>query len=160
MVGGVAANFNPETPMHLSSSLPNPLARLTGLLAAFENARSGAAAREKDLEKNLNKALVHADENNEEVLADHHDDLESLSLSRNGESLEPGSHDLDAMSLGRVDEAPAGRDSGLSDASLSRDIPPPQAVNCQTQAGVSAMAGTRRPSSVGVAARLCRALNW
>ena len=123
MVGGVAANFNLETPMHLSSSLPNPLARLTGLLAAFENARSGAAAREKDLGKNLNKALVHADENNEEVLADHHDDLESLSLSRNGESLEPGSHDLDAMSLGRVDEAPAGRDSGLSDASLSRDIP-------------------------------------
>ena len=58
-------NFNPETPMHLSSSLPNPLARLTGLLAAFENARSGTAAREKDLGKNLNKALVHADENNQ-----------------------------------------------------------------------------------------------
>ena len=109
--------------MHLSSSLPNPLARLTGLLAAFENARSGAAAREENLGKNLNKALVHADENNEEILVDHHDDLESLSLSRYGESLEPGSHDLDAMSLGRVDEAPAGRDSGLSDASLSRDIP-------------------------------------
>jgi len=111
--------------MHLSSSLPNPLARLTGLLAAFENARSGAATREneKNLGKNLNKALVHADENNEEVLADHHDDLESLSLSRYGESLEPGSHDLDAMSLGRVDEAPAGRGSGLSDASLSRDTP-------------------------------------
>ena len=108
--------------MHLSLSFPHPLARLTGLLVAREQARSDAA-REKDLGKNLNKALVHADENNEEVLADHHDDLESLSLSRYGESLEPGSHDLDAMSLDRVDEAPAGRDSGLSDASLSRDIP-------------------------------------
>ena len=97
--------------------------RLTGLLVALEEARSGAAAREKDLGKNLNKALVHADENNEEVLANHHDDLESLSLSRYGESLELGSHDLDAMSLSRVEEAPAGRDSGLSDASLSRDIP-------------------------------------
>ncbi len=109
--------------MHISTSLPNPLARLTGLLVALEQARSGAAAREKDLGKNLNKALVPADENNEEVLADHHDDLESLSLSRYGESLEPGSHDLDAMSLGRIEEAPTGRDAGLSDASLSRDIP-------------------------------------
>ena len=109
--------------MHLSSSLPNPLARLTGLLAALEQARSSVATREKDLSKNLNQALVHADGNNDEVLADHHDDLESLSLSRHGESLEPGSHNLDAMSLGRVEEAPAGRDKGLRDASLSRDIP-------------------------------------
>jgi hypothetical protein len=116
-------NFNPENSMHLSSSLPNPLARLTGLLAALEQARAGAAAREKDLRKDLNKAKDQADEPNNELLADHHDDLESLSLSRYGASLEPGSHDLDAMSLGRVDEAPTGRDSGLSDASLSRDIP-------------------------------------
>jgi hypothetical protein len=116
-------NFNPETPMHLSLSFPHPLARLTGLLVALEQARSGAAAREKDLGKNLNKTLGQADEINSELLADHHDDLESLSLSRYGESLEPGSHDLDAMSLGRVEEAPTGRDAGLSDASLSRDIP-------------------------------------
>src|SRR5208282_72368 len=52
-----------DSPMHLSSSLPNPLARLTGLLAALEQARSEAATREKELGKNLNKALVPADEN-------------------------------------------------------------------------------------------------
>ena len=116
-------NHNLENSMHLSSSLPNPLVRLTGLLAALEQARAGAAAREQDLRKDLNKAKAQADEPNNELLADHHDDLESLSLSRYGAALEPRSHDLDAMSLSRGDEAPAGRDSGLSDASLSRDMP-------------------------------------
>jgi len=101
--------------MNLSFPVPNPLARLTGLLDAVEQARAEAAARVKVPEQ--------VDQPPAEVTADRVGDLESLSLSRCGTSLEPKSHDLEAMSLGRVEAPPAGRDGGLRDASLGRKNP-------------------------------------
>jgi hypothetical protein len=105
--------------MNLSFSVPNPLARLTGLLVALEQARAEAAVQGKD----QGKVLDQVNKPTAEVTTDREGDLESLSLSRCGESLEPRSHDLEAMSLSRVEEAPAGRDGGLRDASLERKNP-------------------------------------
>jgi hypothetical protein len=107
--------------MHLSFTVPNPLARLTGLLEVLERARTSADSC--DCDKDQSKAVDQQDGPREEFPADHHDDLESLSLSRCGPSLEPASHDLAALSLSRVEETPTGRSDGLSDASLSRNIP-------------------------------------
>ena len=77
--------------MNLSFSVPNPLARLTGLLVAVEEARAEAAAQEKVRDP--------ADKPRAEVPPDRERDLESMSLGRFGDSLEPRSHDLEAMSL-------------------------------------------------------------
>jgi hypothetical protein len=105
--------------MNLSFSVPNRLARLTGLLEAVERARAEAAVQAKD----MGKVLDRADTPRAEDQPDRVDDLESLSLGRCGESLEPRSHDLEAMSLGRIEEATAGRDGGLRDSCLGRNQP-------------------------------------
>jgi hypothetical protein len=81
--------------MNLSFSVPNPLARLTGLLDALEQARAEAAAHAKE----RGNLLDRVDKPRAEVQTDREGDLESRSLSRCGESLEPRSHDLEAMSL-------------------------------------------------------------
>jgi hypothetical protein len=105
--------------MHLSYTFPNPLARLAGLLDLVERSRSAA----RTLDEVQNKTLVGQDDPKGEPLADHHDDLESLSLSRCGSSLDPASHDLDAMSLSRVEPTDPRHVEDLSNASLSRTIP-------------------------------------
>jgi hypothetical protein len=102
--------------MHLSYTFPNPLARLTGLLDVLERSRAGVTP----VEANPNKTVNEDDHRGDGPRADHHDDLESLSLSRCGASLEPSSHDLDALSLCRIEEHPTGAGDDLDDASLSR----------------------------------------
>jgi hypothetical protein len=102
--------------MHLSYTFPNPLARLTGLLDVLERSRAGVAPVHAD----SNKTVKQADDPGDGPRADHHDDLESLSLSREGASLEPSTHDLDALSLCRVEKHPTGPGVDLDDASLSR----------------------------------------
>jgi len=94
--------------MNLSFSLPNPLSRLTGLLDAVERNRSAVAAEQK-----VNgKTQEQADALPGAPPPDRNEDLDSLSLSRCGDSLEPGSHDLEAMSLSRVERDGRGRDDG------------------------------------------------
>jgi hypothetical protein len=102
--------------MHLSYTFPNPLARLTGLLDVLERSRAGGAP----VDPVPNQPLQHPEESGERPRADHHDDLESLSLSRQGASLEPSTHNLDALSLCRIEEHPTGAGDVLDDASLSR----------------------------------------
>jgi hypothetical protein len=102
--------------MHLSYTFPNPLARLTGLLDVLERSRAGVTPVDAD----PNKTLKQANDPGDSPRADHHDDLESLSLSRCGASLEPSGHDLDALSLCRIEEHPTGAGDDLDDASLSR----------------------------------------
>jgi hypothetical protein len=102
--------------MHLSYTFPNPLARLTGLLDMLERSRAAGAPVDADPDEPLKQPEQRGDD----PQADHHDDLESLSLSREGESLEPSTHNLDALSLCRIEEHPKGAGDGLEDASLSR----------------------------------------
>jgi hypothetical protein len=102
--------------MHLSYTFPNPLARLTGLLEVLERSRAGVAPANE----NPNKTVKPIEEPGDSPRADHHDDLESLSLSREGATLEPHTHDLDALSLCRIEEHPRGAGHDLDDASLSR----------------------------------------
>ncbi len=93
--------------MHLSFSVPNPLARLTGLLDAVERSRTAAAAEQEVIEKHVDPAEVLPGSDP----TDRNDDLDCLSLSRCEDSLDPGSHDLEAMSLSRVQRAGNGRDN-------------------------------------------------
>jgi hypothetical protein len=102
--------------MHLSYTFPNPLARLTGLLDVLERSRATGAP----VDANSNKTPNEADDHGDGPRVDHHDDLESLSLSREGASLERSTHDLDALSLCRIEEHPTGAGDDLDDASLSR----------------------------------------
>jgi hypothetical protein len=102
--------------MHLSYTFPNPLARLTGLIDVLERSRAAGAPVGPD----PNQPLEHPEEPGDRPRADHHDDLESLSLSREGASLEPSTHNLDALSLCRIEEHPKGAGEGLDDVSLSR----------------------------------------
>ena len=102
--------------MHLSYTFPNPLARLTGLLDVLERSRAASAP----VDENSNKTPKEDDDHGDGPQVDHHDDLESLSLSREGASLEPSTHNLDALSLCRIEEHPTGAGDDLDDASLSR----------------------------------------
>ena len=93
--------------MHLSFSVPNPLARLTGLLDAVERSRTATAAEPEAHDKHVDPAdmLPGSDP------TDRNDDLDCLSLSRCEDSLDPGSHDLEAMSLSRVQRPGNGHDN-------------------------------------------------
>jgi hypothetical protein len=97
----LAASVGTESrsfPMPFTFSLPNPLSRLTTLIEAVEHARSAAAA----------EAAAHPFANQADDEAARHaaeEQLDSLSLSRYGDALEPGSHDLEAMSLSRVERS-------------------------------------------------------
>jgi hypothetical protein len=102
--------------MHLSYTFPNPLARLTGLLDVLERSRAAGAPVDAD----PNKAVKGGSDPGSGPRADHHDDLESMSLSREGATLEPHTHDLDALSLCRIEAHRTGAGDDLDDASLSR----------------------------------------
>jgi hypothetical protein len=94
---------SPEIIMHFTFSLPNPLARLTGVLEAVERARAAAAAKEEA------GAQGDAEVPPAALPANRNEDLDSLSLSRCGDSLEASSHDLEAMSLSRCERADESR---------------------------------------------------
>src|SRR5512135_2281880 len=102
--------------MNLSFSLPNPLSRLTGLLEALERNRSAAAA----VQKVDGKTQEQADMLPGTPPTDRNEDLDSLSLSRCGDSLDPGSHDLKSMSLSRVERAGSSPGEGPGDANRKR----------------------------------------
>jgi hypothetical protein len=87
--------------MPFTFSLPNPLSRLTTLIEAVEHARSAAAAAVEAA--NLSRGNRAVDEAAARHAAE--DQLDCLSLSRHGDALEPGSHELEAMSLSRVERS-------------------------------------------------------
>jgi len=105
--------------MHISITVPNPLARLTQILVALEQGRGGADPLAVDWH--------HAPDQRGEPRADNrpdsHDDLESLSLSRGGLPLDR-CEALEFLSLSRVERTAPGHRDSLGDPSLTRSFPP------------------------------------
>ncbi|MDR3636335.1 MAG: hypothetical protein P4L84_21210 [Isosphaeraceae bacterium] len=100
--------------MHLYLTLPNPLARLTRILVAVEEARLGQT-----------RAIDHqgaATFPNESSATPHTGDpgdLELLSLTRPEPTFGEGRDALDFLSLTRDEDARNGSHDGLSDASMT-----------------------------------------
>jgi hypothetical protein len=106
--------------MHISLTLPHPLARLNRVLVALERARAGSPLETHD----ENGLLLGRDEPGAKTASEYSPDMEFLSLSRCEQTPARRSDDLDFLSLSRVDEtAPDCRDI-LSDMSLERPFPP------------------------------------
>jgi len=106
--------------MHISITVPNPLARLTQILVALEQGRGDVDPRAPD----PHNALDRRAESREETRVDSHDDLESLSLSRCGSPPEGRRDALDFLSLNRVEPTTPGRRDSLGELSLTRSFPP------------------------------------
>jgi len=106
--------------MHISLTLPHPLARLNRILVAFERARA-AGAPQTSAEQSLPDR---PEESQGEAPSEYRSDMEFLSLSRCEAAPARRSDDLDFMSLSKVEgTVPDHRDS-LSDLSLERNFPP------------------------------------
>src|SRR3954466_9559033 len=108
--------------MHISLSLPHPLARLGRILVALERARAGVDPRSHD-EYDL---LDRHGEPRGGTASEYRPDLEFFSLGRREPTQTPArrSDDLDFFSLGRVEGMDSDRHDGLGDLSLERGFPP------------------------------------
>jgi len=106
--------------MHISLSFPHPLARLSRILVALEQARAGVDPRSHD-EQDL---LDRHGEPRCGTASEYRSDLEFFSLSRCEATPARRSDDLDFLSLGRVDGTVSDRHDGLGDLSLERGFPP------------------------------------
>jgi len=110
--------------MHISLSLPHPLARLGRILAALERARAGVDPRCHD-EYDL---LDRHGEPRGGTASEYRPDLEFFSLSRREPTPTPTparrSDELDFFSLGKVEGMVSDRHDGLGDLSLERGFPP------------------------------------
>ena len=105
--------------MHISLSLPHPLARLNRILIALERARA-ASTRTQD-EHDL---LGRHDEPRGGPGSEYCSDMEFLSLSRCEPTPARRSDDLDFFSLSRVEGTVPDRPDSLSDLSLERSFHP------------------------------------
>jgi hypothetical protein len=106
--------------MHISITVPNPLARLTQILVALDQRRGGVDPQAPDPNKTLDRCVG----SREETRADSHDDLESLSLSRCASPPDGNRDALDFLSLSRVERTTPGHRDSLGDLSLTRSFPP------------------------------------
>jgi len=106
--------------MHISLTLPHPLARLNRILVAFERARTGRDPLASEEQSPVDRPAEAKVGNPSEYRSD----MEFLSLSRCEAAPARRSDDLDFLSLSKVEgTAPDHRDS-LSDLSLERNFPP------------------------------------
>jgi hypothetical protein len=105
--------------MHISLSLPNPIARLTRILVAVEQRRGGAPPACDEYE-----ALDSCAMTRRETSADFAEDLEGMSLSHFGPPPEPECDELDLLSLSSDESNLTGHHDGLDDLSLTRSFPP------------------------------------
>jgi hypothetical protein len=106
--------------MHITITLPHPLARLNRILVALERARAGADPHASEEEALLDRPAAPAGGTPSEYRCD----MEFLSLSRAEASPTRRSDDLDFLSLSKIEGTyPDHRDS-LSDLSLERNFPP------------------------------------
>ena len=107
--------------MHISITLPHPLARLNRILLALERARAGEDPHASEEQILLERPTAPSDDTPSEYRCD----MEFLSLSRAEASPTRRSDDLDFLSLSKIEGTfPDHRDS-LSDLSLERNFPPP-----------------------------------
>jgi len=106
--------------MHISLTLPHPLARLNRILVAFERARAGGDPHRSAEQSDLGQPAASPGG----APSDYRCDMEFLSLSRCEALPARRSDDLDFLSLSKVEgKVPDYRDS-LSDLSLERRFPP------------------------------------
>jgi hypothetical protein len=89
--------------------LPDLFGRLARVIAAVEEGRAAAPAPGEPV--------------GPANPGDPQHDMESLSLSRHGQSLEPRHDDLDSLALMRLERDAPGRSDSLVDSSLSRPAP-------------------------------------
>jgi len=101
--------------MHITVTLPNPLARLTRILVALEHGRVAVEPHDHG---------ARVDACREETRANANDDLMNLSLCHPESPHELPWDDLEFLSLSRIEPSPPGRRDMLSDLSLERDFPP------------------------------------
>jgi hypothetical protein len=100
--------------MHISITVPNPLARLTRILAALERGRVGGDLHAPDWR----------DEVREETQADYSYDLDSLSLSHCELPRERRCDNREFLSRSCLEWTEPGQHDDLSDLSLERNFPP------------------------------------
>jgi len=106
--------------MHISLSLPHPLARLNRIIVALERARAGVGPHAHD-EYDL---LDWHDERPFRAGSEYCSDMGFLSLSRCEPTPARPPDDLDFFSLSRVEGTAPDRHDSLGDLSLERSFPP------------------------------------
>jgi hypothetical protein len=105
--------------MHISLTLPHPLARLSRILIALEHARAGTCPHLDDEHDFLDRH----DESRGGASPEYCADMEFLSLSRCEPPPARRSDELDFWSLSRVEETVPDRHDSLSNLSLEESFP-------------------------------------